>query len=78
MEALIGDSNTDARMSGLERFLECYLGPRRPEFGASEDELRSIEMPAPLQQIPRPRRHPRADADAVARGVSADRPNRRE
>lgn len=51
MEPLIADSTTDARMAGLERFLERYLGPRRPEFGASEDELRSIEMPAPLEQF---------------------------
>jgi hypothetical protein len=51
MAALIDDSTTDARMSGLEHFLERYLGPRRPEFGVSADELRSIEMPAPLQRF---------------------------
>src|SRR5215470_13514893 len=51
MEQLISDSTTDARMSGLESFLERYLGPRRPEFGASADELRSIEMPAPLHRF---------------------------
>ena len=38
-------------MSGLERFLERYLGPRRPEFGASADEVRSVEMPDPLQRF---------------------------
>jgi hypothetical protein len=38
-------------MSGLEHFLQRYLGPRRPEFGVSADELRSIEMPAPLQRF---------------------------
>jgi hypothetical protein len=51
MEAFIPDSTTDARMAGLERFLEYYLGPRRPEFGAPEDEVRSIPMPAPLQRF---------------------------
>ena len=51
MEALIGDSTADARMSGLEHFLQRYLGQRRPEFGAAADELRSIEMPVPLQRL---------------------------
>jgi hypothetical protein len=51
MDPLIPDSTTDARMSGLERFLERYLGPRRPVFGASEDEVRSVKMPAPLQRF---------------------------
>jgi hypothetical protein len=51
MEALIGDSTTDARMSGLEHFLQRYLGPRRPEFGVSAKELRSNEMPVPLQRF---------------------------
>jgi hypothetical protein len=51
MEALIGDSSTDARLSGLEQFLQRYLGPRQPEYGVSADELRSIEMPAPLQRL---------------------------
>jgi hypothetical protein len=51
MDALIDDANTDARMSGLEHFLQRYLGPRQPEYGVSADELRSIEMPAPLQRF---------------------------
>jgi len=51
MEPLIGDPTADARMSGLEHFLQRYLGPRRPEFGASADEVRSVEMPAPLQRF---------------------------
>jgi hypothetical protein len=51
MEPLIPDSTTDARMASLERFLERYLGPRRPEYGASENEVRSIQMPASLQRL---------------------------
>lgn len=51
MEPLIPDTTTDARMAGLERFLERYVGPRRAEFGASDAEIRSIEMPAPLQRF---------------------------
>jgi hypothetical protein len=51
MDPIIPDSSTDARMDALERFLQRYLGPRRPEFGAPEDEVRSIDMPAPLQRL---------------------------
>jgi hypothetical protein len=51
MEPLIPDTTTEARMSGLERFLERYVGPRLPEFGESEQEIRSIEMPSPLQRF---------------------------
>lgn len=51
MEPLIPDTTTDARMAGLERFLERHLGPRRPEYGTPEDEVGSIEMPEPLQRF---------------------------
>jgi hypothetical protein len=51
MEPLISDSSTDTRMAGLERFLQRYLGPRLPEYGETEDELRLIEMPDPLQRF---------------------------
>ncbi len=51
MNPLIPDTTTDARMAGLEAFLQRYLGPRRPEFGATEDDVRSIEMPDPLQRF---------------------------
>ena len=51
MEPLIPDSSTEARMAGLEQFLQRYLGPRRPEFGAPKDEVQSIEMPAPLKRF---------------------------
>lgn len=51
MEPLIRDSTADARMSGLEHFLQRYLGSRRPEFGASAEEVQSIEMPDPLKRF---------------------------
>jgi hypothetical protein len=51
MESIIPDTNTEARMASLEHFLERYLGPRLPEFGASENDLDSIEMPGPLQRF---------------------------
>src|SRR5689334_3003074 len=51
MDPLIPDTSADVRLSGLERLLERYLGPRQPEFGAPDDEVRSVEMPAPLQRF---------------------------
>jgi hypothetical protein len=48
MEPIIPDTDADARMAALERFLQRYLGPRQPEFGTPEEGLRSTEMPAPL------------------------------
>jgi hypothetical protein len=51
MEPIIPDTNTDARMTALEQFLQRYLGPRRPEFGEPENELQSTEMPAPLRRF---------------------------
>lgn len=51
MDSLIPDGTTESRMAGLERFLERYLGPRRPEFGESEAEIQAIEMPAPLARF---------------------------
>jgi hypothetical protein len=51
LEPLIADTTADARMGGLERFLERYLGPRRPEHGATEEEVASVAMPAPLRRF---------------------------
>jgi hypothetical protein len=51
MEPCIADSTAVARMSGLERFLQRYLGPRRTEFGASADEVQRVEMPDPLRRL---------------------------
>src|SRR5436190_57509 len=48
MEPIIPDTDTDARMAALEGFLQRYLGPRQPQFGTPEDDLRCIEMPAPM------------------------------
>lgn len=48
MEPWILDATTESRLSGLERFLERYLGPRQPEFGEPLENLRLIEMPEPL------------------------------
>jgi hypothetical protein len=51
MEQHIPDASADSRMAGLEQFLERYLGPRQPAFGALDAEVLSIEMPAPLQRF---------------------------
>jgi hypothetical protein len=51
VEQLIPDTTADARMAELERFLETYLGPRRPEFGSPEEDVRSAELPAPLARF---------------------------
>jgi len=51
MKPIIPDTSPDARMTGLEQFLERYLEPRRPEFGVPESELQSIKMPDPLRRF---------------------------
>jgi len=51
MTAIIPDTDTDARLTGLEQILQRYLGPRQPEFGTSEAELQSITMPMPLERF---------------------------
>jgi hypothetical protein len=64
LEPSIPDTNTDARMTALEQFLQRYLGRRRPEFGEPENEFQSTEMPAPLRRFYRCR--------ALARAQSAN------
>ena len=51
MHPFIPDESADSRMTGLELFLERYLGPRRSEYGESETEIASIEMPDPLRRF---------------------------
>lgn len=51
MSQLIPDTDAAARMAGLEQFLEHFLGPRRAEYGASEKDLQSLQLPAPLQRF---------------------------
>jgi hypothetical protein len=51
MKPIIPDTNTDARMTALEQFLQRYLGPRRREFGETENEIQSVEMPDPLRRF---------------------------
>src|SRR4051812_25385839 len=45
------DSDTDARLTGLERFLEFWLGPRRPEYGETAERLDQMELPAALRRF---------------------------
>jgi hypothetical protein len=51
VKPLISDLSTESRVAGLEKFVERYLGPRRPEYGTPEEELRLVEMPAPLERF---------------------------
>lgn len=51
MEPLISDLTTNSRLDGLERFIERYLGPSHPDFGATDADLDSIQMPAPLRRF---------------------------
>jgi hypothetical protein len=48
---LIGNSTNDARVAGLEHFLQRYVVLRQPEYGVSADELRSVETRAPSQRF---------------------------
>jgi len=45
------DSDTDARLTGLERFLEFWLGPRRSEYGEAAETLDYMELPAALRRF---------------------------
>lgn len=38
-------------MTGLELFLQQFLEPARPEFGSTDDEMYSIELPDPLRRF---------------------------
>lgn len=51
MEPTISDSTTGARLRGLERFIDRYVGNRQPGFGATADNVNSIEMTLPLQRF---------------------------
>jgi hypothetical protein len=46
----IPDTTADDRLTGLESFLEFWLGPRRPEYGVPTDKLAEIELPLPLRR----------------------------
>jgi hypothetical protein len=45
------NSNADSRLTGLERFLEFWLGPRRPEYGVPAESLAKIELPGSLRRF---------------------------
>src|SRR5690348_3282157 len=37
------------RMNALERFIEFWYGPRKPEYGESEGRLQPLRLPYPLR-----------------------------
>lgn len=51
MPHLIPDSSADARLCGLERFVEFWVGPRRPEYGVATEILAATELPDPLRRL---------------------------
>ena len=51
MKALIPDTNAADRLDALEQFIERLLGQRLPEFGATEAELQSVQLPDPLRRF---------------------------
>jgi len=51
MNIAIADTTADDRMTGLERFLEFWLGPRLPEYGEPAANLEKMELPDPLRRL---------------------------
>jgi hypothetical protein len=51
MTRQIPDTTADARLTGLERFLEFWLGPRRPEYGEPAENLAKMELPESLRRF---------------------------
>ncbi len=51
MTRQIPDTTADARLTGLELFLESWLGPRRPEYGESAENLAKMELPGSLHRF---------------------------
>lgn len=49
--SLIPDSTTDERLDAIESFIQLYLGPRKPEYGSSDQDLEQIEMPRVLHRF---------------------------
>src|SRR5688572_12547739 len=47
----IPDTTADARQSGLEAFLEFWLGPRRPDYGEPAETLEKMELPGALRRF---------------------------
>jgi len=48
---VIEDHDADSRLSGLELFLEFWLGPRKPEYGESLELLDMLKLPDPLKRF---------------------------
>ena len=47
----IPDTTADNRLSGLEGFLEFWLGPRLSEYGEPAESLAKIELPGSLRRF---------------------------
>jgi hypothetical protein len=47
----IPDTTADTRLTYLERFLEFWLGPHRPEYGEPAENLAKLELPGSLRRF---------------------------
>lgn len=45
------DQDPEKRLEVLESFIEYWMGPRSPEFGATEKQLEHLKIPAPLHRL---------------------------
>ena len=47
----IPDTTADERLSGLERFMEFWFGPRLPEYGEPAENLVKLALPGSLRRF---------------------------
>ncbi len=51
MFRFLAKRSTRTRLDELERFLEFWYGPRRPEYGEPEERFRKVSLPYPLRRF---------------------------
>lgn len=45
------DSNPNKRFDALEAFIKYWVGPRSPEFGATDEQIEQLKIPDPLRRL---------------------------
>jgi hypothetical protein len=51
MFCFLAKRSARTRLDELERFLEFWYGPRKPEFGEPEERLQKVPLPYPLRRF---------------------------
>ena len=51
MFRFLAKRSSRTRLDELERFLEFWYGPRRPEYGEPQKRLRKLPLPYPLRRF---------------------------